>query len=58
MDPTRSWDALHKRAKNLETSIERKIQNYSSVAQRINANFLCDEGKVPSIIYDRNVVSI
>mmetsp|Transcript_14734 Transcript_14734/g.24432 ORF Transcript_14734/g.24432 Transcript_14734/m.24432 type:complete len:235 (+) Transcript_14734:74-778(+) len=38
-----SWDALHHKAKTLEARLEKKVQNYSTVAQKINANFLCDE---------------
>lgn len=38
-----SWDSLHSRAKLLEARLEKKVQNYSSIAQRINADFLCDE---------------
>lgn len=38
-----NWDSLHYKAKTLEARLERKVQNYSSIAQKINANFLCDE---------------
>lgn len=38
-----SWDALHYKAKTLEARLEKKVQNYSTIAQKINANFLCDE---------------
>ena len=37
------WNALHKKAKLLESRLETKIQKYSSLAQKINADFLCDE---------------
>ena len=37
------WDTYHARAKLLEARLEKKVQNYSSIAQRINADFLCDE---------------
>ena len=32
-----------KKAKLLESKLEAKIQKYSSLAQKINADFLCDE---------------
>ena len=38
-----SWDVLHRRAKTLESRLESKVQKYSSLAQKINADFLCDE---------------
>eukprot|EP01039_Chlorochromonas_danica_P005109 gene5109-5615_t len=38
-----SWDSLHRQAKSLESRLEKKVQSYSSIAQRINANFLYDE---------------
>lgn len=38
-----SWDVLHRRAKVLEARLETKVQRYSSLAQKINADFLCDE---------------
>jgi len=38
-----SWDNLQRRAKYLEARLESKIQQYSSIAQKINADFLCDE---------------
>jgi len=31
------------KSKGLEVKLEKKIQTYSSLSQRINANFLCDE---------------
>eukprot|EP01041_Mallomonas_annulata_P004096 gene4096-8144_t len=37
------WNTLHRRAKVLEARLEAKVQKYSSLAQRINADFLCDE---------------
>lgn len=37
------WNTLHKKAKLLESRLETKIQKYSSLAQKINADFLCDE---------------
>ena len=37
------WDTLHRRAKTLEARLETKVQKYSSLAQKINADFLCDE---------------
>lgn len=27
-------------------SFQKRVQNYSSIAQKINANFLCDEGNL------------
>ena len=38
-----TWDVLHRRAKVLESRLETKIQRYTSLAQKINADFLCDE---------------
>jgi Golgi SNAP receptor complex protein 1 len=38
-----SWDALLKRAKYLEGRLEINVQKYSALAQKINADFLCDE---------------
>ncbi|KAJ1404030.1 hypothetical protein B484DRAFT_404929 [Ochromonadaceae sp. CCMP2298] len=38
-----AWDSLHSKAKSLEARLEKKVQNYSTIAQKINANFLCDE---------------
>lgn len=38
-----AWDLLHRRAKVLEARLETKVQRYSSLAQKINADFLCDE---------------
>ena len=32
-----------KRAKSLESRLESKVQRYSALAQKINADFLCDE---------------
>lgn len=43
MSHTQSWDTLYRRAKLLESRLETKVQRYSSLAQRINADFLCDE---------------
>jgi len=37
------WDGLYRKARSLEGQLEKKIQAYSSLSQRINANFLCDE---------------
>jgi iron-sulfur cluster repair protein YtfE (RIC family) len=37
------WPALHQKAKQLESKLESKIQKYSAMAQKINADFLCDE---------------
>jgi len=37
------WSSLQKKAKTLESRLETKIQRYSSMAQKINADFLCDE---------------
>lgn len=37
------WDHLHYKAKQLEARLEKKVQSYSTIAQKINANFLCDE---------------
>lgn len=37
------WDIFHRRAKILEARLETKVQRYSNVAQKINADFLCDE---------------
>lgn len=37
------WETLHYKAKALESGLERKVQSYSAIAQKINANFLCDE---------------
>lgn len=37
------WSELHRRAKALEARLETKIQRYASLAQKINADFLCDE---------------
>jgi len=37
------WDTQIKKAKNLESKLEAKVQKYSYIAQRINADFLCDE---------------
>lgn len=41
--PQYKWDPLHFKAKSLEARLEKKVQSYSTVAQKINANFLCDE---------------
>lgn len=38
-----SQEALFRRAKALESRLEAKVQKYSSIAQKINADFLCDE---------------
>ncbi len=38
-----SWESLQKQAKYLEAKLEAEIQSYSSIAQKINADFLCDE---------------
>lgn len=38
-----SWESLQKQAKYLEGKLESEIQVYSSVAQKMNADFLCDE---------------
>jgi len=40
---TSQWNSLKQKAKILESRLESKIQKYSSVAQKINAEFLCDE---------------
>lgn len=40
---SQQWNNLHRRAKVLEARLETKVQKYSSLAQRINADFLCDE---------------
>ena len=37
------FNSLHNRAKQLEARLEVKIQKYSSIAQQINADILCDE---------------
>mmetsp|Transcript_13394 Transcript_13394/g.18349 ORF Transcript_13394/g.18349 Transcript_13394/m.18349 type:complete len:202 (-) Transcript_13394:311-916(-) len=37
------WDSLHSKAKSLESRLEKKVHTYSTIAQRINADFLCDE---------------
>ena len=37
------FDTLNRKAKNLESRLEKKIQSYSTCAQKINADFLCDE---------------
>jgi len=38
-----SFSALHRRAKALEARLENRVQSYSSLAQRINADLTCDE---------------
>jgi Golgi SNAP receptor complex protein 1 len=38
-----SWESLQKQAKYLESKLEAEIQSYSAMAQKINADFLCDE---------------
>jgi hypothetical protein len=38
-----SFSALHRRAKVLEARLENRVQSYSSLAQRINADLTCDE---------------
>ena len=38
-----SLESLHRKAKGLEASIEVKIQSFSMMAQKMNADFLCDE---------------
>ena len=38
-----SWESLQKQAKYLESKLESEIQRYSSIAQKINADFLCDD---------------
>lgn len=38
-----NWESLHSKAKTLEARLEKKVQNYSAIAQKINADFLCDE---------------
>lgn len=38
-----SLESLHRRAKGLEASLEVKIQSFSVLAQKMNADFLCDE---------------
>jgi hypothetical protein len=38
------WTELHRRAKSLEARLESKVQRYASLAQKISADFLCDEG--------------
>lgn len=40
---TAQWSELHRRAKALEARLEGKVQRYASLAQKINADFLCDE---------------
>ena len=40
---TSQWNTLKQRAKTLEARLETKIQKYSSAAQKIDAEFLCDE---------------
>ena len=40
---TSQWNTLKQRAKTLESRLETKIQKYSSAAQKIDAEFLCDE---------------
>eukprot|EP00603_Paraphysomonas_imperforata_P005188 CAMPEP_0114427732 /NCGR_PEP_ID=MMETSP0103-20121206/8522_1 /TAXON_ID=37642 ORGANISM="Paraphysomonas imperforata, Strain PA2" /NCGR_SAMPLE_ID=MMETSP0103 /ASSEMBLY_ACC=CAM_ASM_000201 /LENGTH=228 /DNA_ID=CAMNT_0001596847 /DNA_START=83 /DNA_END=766 /DNA_ORIENTATION=+ len=40
---TAQWSELHRRAKALEARLEGKVQKYASLAQKINADFLCDE---------------
>eukprot|EP00602_Paraphysomonas_sp_CaronLab_P000515 CAMPEP_0185019638 /NCGR_PEP_ID=MMETSP1103-20130426/2256_1 /TAXON_ID=36769 /ORGANISM="Paraphysomonas bandaiensis, Strain Caron Lab Isolate" /LENGTH=223 /DNA_ID=CAMNT_0027550065 /DNA_START=38 /DNA_END=706 /DNA_ORIENTATION=- len=37
------WGELHRTAKSLESRLETKIQRYASLAQKISADFLCDE---------------
>jgi hypothetical protein len=37
------WDNLQRAAKKLESRLETKVQRYSTLAQKINADFLCDE---------------
>jgi len=43
---TAQWSELHRRAKALEARLEGKVQKYASLAQKINADFLCDEGEL------------
>jgi len=38
-----SFSVLHRRAKALEARLENRVQSYSSLAQRINADLTCDE---------------
>lgn len=40
---SQTWNTLHSKAKVLESRLEAKVQKYSTLAQRINADFLCDE---------------
>jgi hypothetical protein len=42
-----NWTSLHQRAKALESRLESNVQKYSSVAQKINADFLCDGKNYP-----------
>ena len=41
--PTGMWEKYLGRAKQLEQRLEKKLQTYSSIAQRINAEFYDDE---------------
>lgn len=38
-----SFSSLHRRAKMLEARLENRVQSYSSIAQKINADLMCDE---------------
>lgn len=38
-----SLESLHRKAKGLEASLEVKIQTFSTMSQKMNADFLCDE---------------
>ena len=38
-----TWNIYHNKAKNLELRLESKLQKYTSLAQKINADFLCYE---------------
>ncbi len=40
---SQQWNSFHNRAKTLESRLESNIQKYSSIAQRINADFSYDE---------------
>lgn len=40
---TSQWNSLKQKAKTMESRLESKIQRYSLVAQKINAEFLSDE---------------
>jgi hypothetical protein len=38
-----AWIDSHRRTKAVESKLEASVQKYASLAQKINADFLCDE---------------